>query len=704
MLHVPKLDDISYDKMVEKVRSQIPLYIKDWTDFNDHDPGITILQTFAWLIDNLNYYINATGEVHRLKYLKLLGIVPHQAPASCDIALSTHMASFVLPKGAQLEANGRIFELAQSYREKKNRVLHVFSEINGEFSEITGQCRGHGEYAAVFSHSRDDDSALYIGFEQIHSGEFSFHIEIAAQENRNSFERGFELSKIIWEAFVDEKWQQIAVKGDQTGGLLVAGKITLELPENIEQSDGISELPSAFYIRARLAENNLDCQPMIGRITPNTVQVVQTNTKVQKLEYVYNGENKIEIDHYVGSDDTVNIAVEQQDGCIMWYSNMDESAHLCDVVSGEYSWQRYVVFDEKEFGSVPAEGSKIYVFIISGDIAEKMVLGTTNGCASQRMEVPAANICQLSVAVVEQIDGRAHYSLWQRCDDVSTASYDEAVFSYDEAVSEIVFGDSINGMVPKTGCRVVLVHLSCSDFELGNVRPKSINSFVDSAFDDVQVYNFKDAVGGISHQSTHELEKELESKINQSTRAVSRGDFEIIIKNTPGLMIERVNLMSGKNYTYLYGEALPPNTIVAVVKPYSFIQKHPALSEVYCNHIKTNLESYRLLTTNIEIHQPRYLAIEINGRIELEVNSVLCRNTVRDKLHELIDYMPDPQFGKDIVYGRIYSLLEMMDCVKRIDQLTFSCLGQGGEKNEQDDILVYPDALPYIYNIDIEFI
>lgn len=57
-----------------------PVLAPEWTDLHDHDPGVTTLQAFAWLCDSLNYYINATGEAHRLAYLKLLGIRPAAPP------------------------------------------------------------------------------------------------------------------------------------------------------------------------------------------------------------------------------------------------------------------------------------------------------------------------------------------------------------------------------------------------------------------------------------------------------------------------------------------------------------------------------------------------------------------------------------------------------------------------------------------------
>ena len=54
MLKVPQLDEVTYDQIIQKAISRIPSRTEDWTDYNSHDPGVTVLETFAWLTDMLN--------------------------------------------------------------------------------------------------------------------------------------------------------------------------------------------------------------------------------------------------------------------------------------------------------------------------------------------------------------------------------------------------------------------------------------------------------------------------------------------------------------------------------------------------------------------------------------------------------------------------------------------------------------------------
>ncbi|MEP6817664.1 MAG: putative baseplate assembly protein, partial [Marmoricola sp.] len=71
--NIPKLDDHSYESIVAEMRSRISRYTPEWSpvwsDLNDSDPGITMLQVFAWLGEMLAYRMN---QVPALVYLKFL--------------------------------------------------------------------------------------------------------------------------------------------------------------------------------------------------------------------------------------------------------------------------------------------------------------------------------------------------------------------------------------------------------------------------------------------------------------------------------------------------------------------------------------------------------------------------------------------------------------------------------------------------------
>ena len=45
----PILDDLRFQKdLVDEARRRIVRYSPDWTDYNVSDPGITLIELFAW--------------------------------------------------------------------------------------------------------------------------------------------------------------------------------------------------------------------------------------------------------------------------------------------------------------------------------------------------------------------------------------------------------------------------------------------------------------------------------------------------------------------------------------------------------------------------------------------------------------------------------------------------------------------------------
>lgn len=81
------LDDKTFDQLVDEARKLIPRYSSQWTDHNLSDPGVTLIDLFAWLTEITLFRINLIRDSHKLKYLKLLGFMPQPPlPAIADIS------------------------------------------------------------------------------------------------------------------------------------------------------------------------------------------------------------------------------------------------------------------------------------------------------------------------------------------------------------------------------------------------------------------------------------------------------------------------------------------------------------------------------------------------------------------------------------------------------------------------------------------
>jgi hypothetical protein len=71
-LQLPNLDDRTYDDLVAEAFSQIPTYAPDWTDRNPADPGITLIELFAYLTEMLLYRQNQITPELTGTFLKLI--------------------------------------------------------------------------------------------------------------------------------------------------------------------------------------------------------------------------------------------------------------------------------------------------------------------------------------------------------------------------------------------------------------------------------------------------------------------------------------------------------------------------------------------------------------------------------------------------------------------------------------------------------
>jgi baseplate J-like protein len=71
-LPLPNLDDRTFADLMEELRARIPSLCPEWTDHNPSDPGITLLELFAWLTEMLLYRINRVPEETVRTFLDLL--------------------------------------------------------------------------------------------------------------------------------------------------------------------------------------------------------------------------------------------------------------------------------------------------------------------------------------------------------------------------------------------------------------------------------------------------------------------------------------------------------------------------------------------------------------------------------------------------------------------------------------------------------
>src|SRR5947208_9401891 len=108
----PIIDDRSYQQLRDELVRRIPVYTKEWTDHNASDPGITLLELFSSLGENLLFRFNQIPEATKLAFLRLLQIPLRPAmPARSLITMTSNRpAGLLVPLGAEARAGSLQFE------------------------------------------------------------------------------------------------------------------------------------------------------------------------------------------------------------------------------------------------------------------------------------------------------------------------------------------------------------------------------------------------------------------------------------------------------------------------------------------------------------------------------------------------------------------------------------------------------------------
>ncbi|HEX8144697.1 MAG TPA: putative baseplate assembly protein [Pyrinomonadaceae bacterium] len=166
----PNLDDKTFEALVEESVKLIPREAPDWTDHNRHDPGITLIELFAWLAEMQHYYLNRVPEANYLKFLKLLGTrlreaVPARAEASFTPPPDSQVA---VPRRVKLSGEaGVVFETEEPLVVIPARIKRVVTTSQAVVKDQTDANLIEGLSFYAFEQEAAVDNKLYVGLERV---------------------------------------------------------------------------------------------------------------------------------------------------------------------------------------------------------------------------------------------------------------------------------------------------------------------------------------------------------------------------------------------------------------------------------------------------------------------------------------------------------------------------------------------------------
>lgn len=173
MIPTPKLDDRTFDDIVEEAIRLIPQYCPEWTNFNPSDPGITLIELFAWMTEMVLYRLNRVPDKNYLAFLNLLGIQlkpPQPARSVLVFKMSDKGDHVIVPRGTTVATtpspDGKVisFETETDVLVIQNRLGKCFSQYRKAFSDHGSLAEGPlGEGFDPFTGTVNAERYLYLG-------------------------------------------------------------------------------------------------------------------------------------------------------------------------------------------------------------------------------------------------------------------------------------------------------------------------------------------------------------------------------------------------------------------------------------------------------------------------------------------------------------------------------------------------------------
>ena len=81
-LPVPNLDDRTFQDIVDEAKRLIPTYCPEWTNHNLTDPGVALIELFAWMTEMSLFRLNQVPDKFYTHMLNLIGFEPFPATAA----------------------------------------------------------------------------------------------------------------------------------------------------------------------------------------------------------------------------------------------------------------------------------------------------------------------------------------------------------------------------------------------------------------------------------------------------------------------------------------------------------------------------------------------------------------------------------------------------------------------------------------------
>ncbi len=256
MVRLPEieLDDRGFQELVSEARARITQHCPEWTEHNVSDPGITLIELFAWMTEMTTYRLNRVPDKIYVRLLELLGVQlrpPTPARANVRFTLTAPpIEPITIAAGATEVGTVRtahdesvVFEVVESRTIEPLAPAAYVTHRDGLVRDVpvdVGVARPVGADRAAFSEVPVAGDAIHLGFDASLS-RLLLRVEVEADPARGA---GIDPRRppLRWELATGERptgelvWERVTVLDDTTGGFnFGSGRVLLELAGESER-------------------------------------------------------------------------------------------------------------------------------------------------------------------------------------------------------------------------------------------------------------------------------------------------------------------------------------------------------------------------------------------------------------------------------------------------------------------------------------
>jgi predicted phage baseplate assembly protein len=390
-LGAPNLDDRRFQDLVDGAKRLVQQQCATWSDHNVSDPGVTLIEAFAWMVDQLSFRLNQVPDRLYVKFLELIGVrlhPPTAARAWVTFWLSKDSPTVPVPAGTVVatrrsESEEAIpFTVVEGLVIPECRVTHLGSHRSGGEPYLHGETVRGDRGFRCFSDIPQPGDALLVGLSTAVPS-----CAVALRFEGPPLGRGVPVDRvpIVWEAYAgDDSWVPCELERDETAGLNREGEILLHVPGQHARLS-FSGQPAAGWIRGRVyetsdAEARYEQSPRVDRLEAHAVggtarveQAERVDREVIGVAAGVGGERfRVQRQPVVKVTAPVILEVSQpeSDGSWATWTRVDDFArsgeadqHFSfDEVSGEVVLGPTVRLSDgrlHQYGAVPAKGATL---------------------------------------------------------------------------------------------------------------------------------------------------------------------------------------------------------------------------------------------------------------------------------------------------------------------------------------------------------